>query len=501
VAVVAASLTVGMPARAQDSGHIPSPVGAARTLPEPLPCGPAPSCQPPPPNLIPGPISPQAAPMGPADCLSLPGDHSSAFQCENCVEDSYLYFGSGMTWLARQRLGAGGIAVFDPGLRGSGIPVSDLVNDPTFDQTVRSVLPLLSPTQQTQVRNLAADVGQSLNAPLRVFLDAVNANPVAKSGLPALPNSPLAEQFNNLVPRMAPGINGTIGWLWGDVAFEYTGYYIFQNDRSIHTTSPAGIDVFFYNPPPGFEGARGSMWLQADRLATTFGSYLWNNEFNFRMWDKAIQGWELLLGVRYLEQRERLSIFTDDSGGSSDLTQMATYTSQTFNHIVAPQVGAEYSVPLIGRFILGLSGKVALGANFADTRVTLMRADGYTGFDTTHSQTAFSQIYEMGAYTEYSILQRLRFRVGYNAMWLLGIGTAVDQVDFNLRGNPNFPNSGLPAVTDHQSALRNFLVNQLRLGETNGATPEQIRLEQHGMNNFSGSVFYHGPTFELEFLF
>jgi hypothetical protein len=473
-------------------------------MPEPLPCGPATSC--PQPNLIPGPVSPEAAPQGPPDCLSLPGDHSSAFQCENVVEESNVYLHLGMNALDRQRLGAGGIAVFDPGPRGANISILDFPSS-ALQMTIRDLLPLLPTNLQDVLRTIAAENNVPLHGNLQTLINAVNGNPRADSGIGPQPGAPLAMQFNNLVPRIAPGINGTIGWMWGGMALEYTGYYLFQNNRSINLGAGGKIDTFFYNPPVGFEGDRG-LFLQADRLQTTFGSYMWNNEFNFRWWENAIQGIDLLFGVRYLEQREHLGIFVDDDGlprsqgggENTDPRLMATYTSQTYNHIVAPQFGVDYCVPVFGRFLFGVTGKTAVGANFVDNRVTLQRGDGYLGFDTTRHDTVFSQIYDIGAYVEYSILQRVRIRGGYNAMWLLGIATSVDQVDFNLGGNPNFPNSGFVPPRTPQEALRNIIEAQFKLGETNYPI-ETIRALPHGRNNTNGSVLYHGPMFQVEFLF
>jgi hypothetical protein len=515
VAVVAASLTVGMPARAQNAGRYPSPVGAARTIPEPLPCGPSTeSPPPPPPNLIPGPVSPEAAPMGPPDCMSLPGDHSSAFQCENYVTDSYIYVNLGMNGLARQRLGAGGIAVQDPGPRAAVILPPNLADEinslglNNINQSISQLIQNLPAPLQTVITNLANSVNLPLSAPVSQLVSLVNSQPLAKSGTSPPAGSPVLMQFNNLVPRIAPGIVGTIGWMWQDCAIEYTGYYIFQNSRTIAAKDPNSIDVFFFNPPPGFEGVRDNVFLQADRLTTTFASLIWNNEINVRWFDQALQGWEFTVGVRYMQEKENLAIWTDQAGlsiplvtGGADPRLMATYTTTTANHIVAPQIGAEYSCPLIGRFIGGIYGKAALGANFIDTEVQLLRGDGLVGFDTFRHPTAFSQVYEMGAYVEYSILERMRLRAGYNATWLVGIATAVDQIDFNLGGNSNFSPPGLPPPRTVQGLLANLVESQVLRGISNQTTLQQVQQMQHGKLNTSGSTLYHGPKLELEFLF
>jgi hypothetical protein len=509
VALVAASLTVGMPAMAQDTGHYPSPVGAARIIPDPVPVGAAPdNC--PPPNLIPGPVSPQAAPMGPPECLSLPSDHSSAFQCENPVEECNFYIHGGMQWMARQRLGAGGIAVFDPGPRPSSLIPPELANDLNLlssNLSIDQILAQLPLNLANIIRNLANSLNIPTTAPLSQLINAINTQPLAKSGLAAPPGAPLAQQFNNLVPRLNPGVQGTIGFIYGDCAVEYTGYYIFQNDRSIFQQKPNLIDTFFFNAPPGFEGNGRGIFRQADRLSTTFGSFLWNNELNVRWWDQAIQGWEVLVGLRYMEEREVLNIFVDHDGltnplpgGITDPRLTATYTTQAFNHLLAPQFGAEYTFPVWGGLAFGFYGKAALGANFVDTHVSLIRGDGVLGFDTTRHNTVFGQVYDIGAFAQYSILERLRFRAGYDATWLCGIATAVDQVDFNLGGAPGVSVSPLRANTAQQ-ALINLVQAQLRLGVINTATLQQVQNAPHGRVNFNGSTVYHGPMFELEFLF
>ena len=73
------------------------------------------------------------------------------------------------------------------------------------------------------------------------------------------------------------------------------------------------IDALFSRsrPPLGFEGDNG-LWLQADRVSSTFQSELFNGELNYRCWNVGISGLEFIAGVRYLDQREKLSIFTSD---------------------------------------------------------------------------------------------------------------------------------------------------------------------------------------------
>src|SRR5690606_33284142 len=117
--------------------EIPSPVGAARMV-EPLgiPQPPGPASQPGPfpngappmpmppggphamghpgghghghkhgpmmqPPLIPGPITPQMAPLGPPPSLSLPANHTSAFDREKCPPEEAFFASIGIQGLQR----------------------------------------------------------------------------------------------------------------------------------------------------------------------------------------------------------------------------------------------------------------------------------------------------------------------------------------------------------------------------------------------------------------
>src|SRR5205807_2435390 len=73
-------------------------------------------CKPPGPDLVQGPISPEAAPPGPDEELSLPAGHTSAFQAEEFATTNHLFVHAGSLYLMRQRLGhsAYGYVDLDP---------------------------------------------------------------------------------------------------------------------------------------------------------------------------------------------------------------------------------------------------------------------------------------------------------------------------------------------------------------------------------------------------
>lgn len=454
VALVAACWCLNLPAQAQ-IGTYPSPVGAAR-MPEPIPCGPSQGPPPPPPqmpNLIPGPIGPQAAPMGPPDALSLPANHTGAFQCENYVEEGGFFVHIGPMALQRNHLGAGDIAVVN----------ASVVNTAFLN---------------------AATGSQNLPA-------------ISNPFFPAPPGLFSAQNFNSPTPPLSLGIRGTAGYLWDNQSIEFTSFYIWQNDVTTAAFQPGAIDTLFYNPPLTF--LPGNLFRKADKVMTTFGSSLFNAEANYRRWNSAFAGLDFIFGLRYIRQNDSLGIQTEGTPFLEDITRtppilsgrnVAIYDVLCHNNIFAPQFGAEYNLPIFSWLSLACMGKVGLGANYITSDVSLSRGDGLTAFDTKRNAWNFGQIYELGMFADFNILQRLRLRLGYTSTWLCGVAVSNDQVDFNLMG---------------AQARQAFLQQQLTPGGAMTPTLEQLRNVQnsipHGHVNNNGSLIYFGPQIEFQFFF
>jgi hypothetical protein len=410
VAVVAGCLCQPVLAQSQPS-VMPTPYGAARTPPEPLPIG---ACPPPTPNLVPGPLTPDKAPQGPADCLSLPPSSPGAFQCENFPNECAIFASAGAFALQRQRLGKGAIAVED----------------------------------------------------------LMNLNPTVKVGVvPAPKTSPPAQSFNDIVPNVALGPSMSIGVLAGTDIIEVTGYFIPRNSRTEQNDIPGRIFAYFFNAPPGFEGENG-LFTQADIIRTRLDNQIGNVELNYRYSDFAVNGLELILGVRYFDVQERLATFvgqndltfpTNQQTGQANPIDQAIYTAMTHNRILAPQFGFEYNwgpqdKGAFSWLSLGFVMKGAWGMNFVNDAHSLVRGDGFTGFSVGRGDTIFSQMYELGGFAEVHFTERFKMRAGYNALWVLHIDAVVDQYEFDLS-------------------------------------------KPQGQLNHQGSVLYAGPSLDFEFLF
>jgi hypothetical protein len=397
-ALVAAWLIGGLAVSwANDGGRYPVAVGPAR-MPEPIPSGHSGGYPP----LIPGPISPYAAPPGPPPDLSLPETHTSAFQCEHCVPEEHWFVHLGSVILKRQEFGSQALAVLDPDNRDTG---------------------LIAPGPQ-----------------------------------------PLAASFGELTPPMSAGVRGRVGYFWQSQGVEVDAFYIFANSANRDNLIPGRLNTFFRNAPVGFEGDNG-LFIQADRARINLQSDLVSVEANYRYWHPGIDDCEIFMGVRYIQPHEKLRVFIDDDGatfqdvnGLPDPLRQATYGVQVRNHIVAAHIGCEWVHPLFYFLWGGLWGKAGIGPNFINRNWTLDREDGLNGFNVRDADTVVSGVFEAGAFLDFHILERLRFRAGYNILFLANVADSHEQVNFDL------------------------------------AFPANVQ-DSHG------TMFFHGPMLEVQFLF
>ncbi len=398
VAVVAACLTLEGSAQAQ---LMPTQIGPARMPPEPAAMAPS---QAPTPPLIAGPITPLDAPPGPPNSLSLPVNHSSAFQAENYTMDQGAFFHIGTQSLERQRMGF--------------LPIT------FFGDTGGDTNPVFNP-------NLATQAGQRIG-------------------------------YND--PAPAFGVKATLGYLFNNHIVELTGYSITPLTRPVNADTQAALNLPFYNAPPGFGGNNG-LFTDVDRVHVSLVTAIYNAELNYRYSDLAVTDCELILGLRYINQKDRISIYVGDddlstNGAFPNRQFEATYVSETRNHIIAPQIGFEYHRHCLwGVMSYGLAFKAAAGANLLEIDRELIRGDGRIGFKQTTNVALFSQVYDLNPFVELHLTHRAKARLGYTGMWLVDVGTAERQVNYDLGNRGRYP------------------------------------LDKHG------SIFYHGASAELEFYF
>src|SRR5262249_23004549 len=151
---------------------------------------------------------------------------------------------------------------------------------------------------------------------------------------------------------------------------------------------------------------------------------LYSGEVNLRTWCSPDSCWQFLIGARYLDVQERLSVFVDDSGltvldvnGNPDPTQQAVYSVRTHNRLAAPQLGVECNYGLLHWLAAGFNAKGAWGANMMEGDMFLRRGDGLVGIQSKDNQIKFSHMYEVSAYLDFRLAECARFRAGYNLLW------------------------------------------------------------------------------------
>jgi hypothetical protein len=262
---------------------------------------------------------------------------------------------------------------------------------------------------------------------------------------------------------MGWGLNGSFGYMFDDAALEVAGFYVPNNSSQIEARQPGRLFLFFHEPPVGLEGDNG-MWRQADRVVATLTSELSSGELNYRWWSRSHYGLEGILGVRYLGINEKISIFTDDDGllvndvtNRPDPNRQATVSVRSHNRLVAAQAGFEGYLPVFKWAGIGTIAKGAWGPNFLTVDHRITRGDLFVGRSERRDDVLFSQVYEISAFADIFLWEKIRLRAGYNVMWALGVNEAIRQIDYDLL--------------------------------------------QPGPHKNDGSIFYHGPMIELHLIF
>jgi hypothetical protein len=438
IGAVLAAMWVGQSAW----GQSPPPGGL---LPDPVPVAPCPPQGGP---FMPGPLTGAAAPAGPGDALSLPANVHTAWGQPGTPE-SGAYLSVGSMALMRQRPGGQSIAT-------DALPNGPLINN------------------------------SRANSPITVALQVSEQLPTGKEVL----------NTHDIDATFSWGARVTLGYMYDDAAIEVTGFYLPAHDTSVGVSIPGSLALPFFdapnrpNGPLAFVGPSGiGLWTPADRATISLQTQLGDAELNYRWWSKIFGGIEGIFGFRYFELDERALITADDSltgiavfnpltgtlfnpasrNAMNPVTGAiitnalppslltATYLARASNHILMPQAGFEWNQPLGSWLTLGVTGKAGFGADELDVTTRLSSGTGFVGAQSRSSGWSYTSLYELDAYVDILALERVKVRIGYTAMWLLHVGEAFQQVNYDLSA---------PA-----------------------------------MHRDSGSVFFHGPMIEAQFLF
>lgn len=294
------------------------------------------------------------------------------------------------------------------------------------------------------------------------YLNATNTDLVATPNFSTLP---MLQNFNQLQPPVAWGPLVTLGYIYNNHMFEFTGFYIPQNSTTQIASVPGQVSSPFGSipapggyAPVGFQGNNG-LWLNADSVTTTLNNAIGNVEFNYRRASNALKDVEFLFGIRYFDILENMVVSTSDDGVvfPANPTLQANYNARTHNSLLGLQLGYEHNMKVLQHLGIGSFAKGSAGVNWWDADVSLVRGDGLIGFQGGQSGATFASVIEIALYADLLLLERCRMRAGYNVLWAIGVAEASTQFNYDLR-------------------------------DTNGS--REI-----------GTTFYSGPSLEFQFLF
>ncbi len=93
------------------------------------------------------------------------------------------------------------------------------------------------------------------------------------------------------------------------------------------------------------------------------------------------------------------------------------------------------------------TAKGSVGANIVDGQIKLTRGDGQqvqlgAGNHSITSHGVFAYMFELGTFLDIVNFDRIRLRVGYEAIWAFNMAEAGKQVNFDLAATPTVNTSG-----------------------------------------------------------
>jgi hypothetical protein len=446
--------------------------GAPGPMPEPTPCGS--SCIP---NLVEGPISPQAAPKGPSACCDLPGNLPGAFdECPpdfaDCcckrfiphfwVSAEYLHW-----WFKDSRLPplltVGSTTNFVPGaITQSGT----LVSFPSLGGNV----PSFGSFGGLGTRETFGNIDDGGNQPGGRFTVGFWFNHCETFGLEAnyLVFSP--RPFDMRVGPLGTGGSPIVARPVFDVSS--------LQERAFYISLPGG-QQFTLTPTQTIQqvvtgtfdaNLTHTLWgAEANLIGTSFVADCWRLDF--------------LAGGRYIDLEERLDLtenVTDINGAFPGLpglffTNAGSLNAPGTNFLVDDrfQTRNRFSGGQIGfraearccRLYANLTGKIAMGVNQEEVQITgftqmtvpgaapSLSQGGLLALPTnigTFSRSKFTVVPELTVNVGYHICGWMRIFVGYNLFHMDNVVRPGDQIDrvVNLTQTnhlfPGLPFSGLP---------------------------------------------------------
>ena len=148
-------------------------------------------------------------------------------------------------------------------------------------------------------------------------------------------------------------------------------------------------------------------------------------------------GWDVISctsGIRYIDVNEEFELYSIDTDESIGHLRMNTQ-----NNAVGYQLGVDVYYP-VGRWTMEANLKGSVNANLARGQFRLENGGPWPDFGTLYGNdfttVVFSGLVELGYHMNYQLSERMKLRAGYEAIFLYGVASAVEQLrDGTLRVN------------------------------------------------------------------
>jgi hypothetical protein len=209
-----------------------------------------------------------------------------------------------------------------------------------------------------------------------------------------------------------------------------------EHDVTNVLNAPPPLDANI-RPSGGLPAGSLSPFFDAERQVEDFDSRLWSLEVNHRrsLWDVI----STYCGFRYINMRERYSLFSEQPDGDTGRLLM-----QTSADMYGGQIGADLIYPLGRHCSIGTKGRFGLFLTDTDVANGLIN-NGDVVFKNCDTALDIAGLVELGVFLNVALTPCWSARVGYEFWYYEGVATIRDQ--FERRISPGF---GVPARTDDQ---------------------------------------------------
>jgi hypothetical protein len=230
------------------------------------------------------------------------------------------------------------------------------------------------------------------------------------------------------------GFRTTIGRSFGNgLALEGSFLRVdgWEADRQITTNGfiVSGPDAEGLSPPLPINATifNADTFFEAIQQSALYESELHSAEINLKAsWKHHQFIRSELVGIRYLEVRERFVLASQDEVDSTPAFGMGTYTINTDNNLLGAHYGQELGLPLFGCVLI--STKVKAGVFFNDVEMENEIFDNgqvrVRGRDT-EDEVCF--VGEVNVNLEVKVTNALSVHGGYNCLWVEGVALAPEQ--------------------------------------------------------------------------